>query len=368
MGGITALGVSGGFGWTDNLRNDIQTKLDTLVTLTGLTMLALGTVLAFTDPTKLPIAIGLIAAGVATIATNATVNWDWLGSTISARLAAVTAVVSAASLALGAILVFTNPTSTLGYGLLAAGALGLATSSALDWDNVPNKVRAVIGVITTIASGASLALGAILFFSSGSPIGMALMLAGAVGLATTVQTFDPGKWAAEKFAEIDTKVDEFITGFLSKALTAGKDFVDNLKQGISDKWNSFKSWLSGKSLNINARVNADYSFGSLPGRAEGGFVDSGQIFMARENGLPEMVGSFGNQTAVANNSQIVEGISAGVESAMDNTNSVILQMANAIVNAIAEKQINTTVISDRDIYRSAERGRTLSGSTVFNGI
>ena len=40
------------------------------------------------------------------------------------------------------------------------------------------------------------------------------------------------------------------------------------------------------------------------------------MFIARENGLPEYVGSFGNRTAVANNDQIVEGITAGVARAM----------------------------------------------------
>lgn len=58
--------------------------------------------------------------------------------------------------------------------------------------------------------------------------------------------------------------------------------------------------------------------------ASGGFVDSGQLFVAREAGA-ELVGSMGNKTAVANNDQIVEGISSGVydavRSAMGESNS-----------------------------------------------
>lgn len=46
--------------------------------------------------------------------------------------------------------------------------------------------------------------------------------------------------------------------------------------------------------------------------ATGGFPESGELFFARENGLPEMVGAIGSRTAVANNDQIVEGISSGV--------------------------------------------------------
>lgn len=41
--------------------------------------------------------------------------------------------------------------------------------------------------------------------------------------------------------------------------------------------------------------------------AEGGFPETGQLFVAREAG-PELVGNIGNKAAVANNDQIVEGI------------------------------------------------------------
>lgn len=50
--------------------------------------------------------------------------------------------------------------------------------------------------------------------------------------------------------------------------------------------------------------------------AQGGFPQSGELFMARENGITEMVGSIGNRNAVANNDQIVSGIAAGVKQAV----------------------------------------------------
>lgn len=45
--------------------------------------------------------------------------------------------------------------------------------------------------------------------------------------------------------------------------------------------------------------------------AKGGFPPDGQLFVAGENG-PEMVGTMGGRSAVANNDQIVQGISTGV--------------------------------------------------------
>ena len=50
-------------------------------------------------------------------------------------------------------------------------------------------------------------------------------------------------------------------------------------------------------------------------RAAGGFVDEGEMFLAREAG-PEMVGRIGSRTAVANNDQITGAISSAVYNAI----------------------------------------------------
>lgn len=63
--------------------------------------------------------------------------------------------------------------------------------------------------------------------------------------------------------------------------------------------------------------------------ADGGFPDTGELFVAREAG-PELVGRINGKTAVANNDQIVSGISSGVY--------------NAVVGAMASARgSNTTV-------------------------
>ena len=53
----------------------------------------------------------------------------------------------------------------------------------------------------------------------------------------------------------------------------------------------------------------------LTGFASGGYPQTGELFIAQEQG-PEMVGRIGNRTAVANNDQIVEAVSMGVASAV----------------------------------------------------
>lgn len=54
---------------------------------------------------------------------------------------------------------------------------------------------------------------------------------------------------------------------------------------------------------------------SISIKKDGGFVDAGQMFIAREAG-PELVGNIGGRTAVANNDQIVEAVAAGVYGAV----------------------------------------------------
>ncbi len=80
----------------------------------------------------------------------------------------------------------------------------------------------------------------------------------------------------------------------------------------------------------------------LPGRAAGGVVNSGQLFVARENGIPEMVGSFGNVTGVANNDQIVAGISKGVAQAQGEQNA-LLRRQNELLMQILQKTGNGSI-------------------------
>lgn len=75
---------------------------------------------------------------------------------------------------------------------------------------------------------------------------------------------------------------------------------------------------------------------SLPRLADGGFVDEGQLFIAREAGA-EMVGGIGRRTAVANNDQIVAGITYGVREANDDVVTAIYAVAQQIIGAMQEQ-------------------------------
>ena len=96
-------------------------------------------------------------------------------------------------------------------------------------------------------------------------------------------------------------------------------------------------------------------------RAEGGTVSTGELFVAREAG-PEMVGRIGRSTAVANNDQIVSGITGGVRQAQQDQNA-LLQEQNRLLRAILSKtgKIEPSTALARTLKRSNEMLVTADG-------
>lgn len=117
------------------------------------------------------------------------------------------------------------------------------------------------------------------------------------------------------------------------------------------------SKFTGISLSYFSEISVD----RIQYMAEGGFVDEGQLFIAREAGA-EMVGAMGRRTAVANNDQIVEGISAGVSVANDGVIAAIY----ALMNIIEDKDLSVS-IGDDVIGRSYDRYNRSRGVRVNSG-
>lgn len=117
------------------------------------------------------------------------------------------------------------------------------------------------------------------------------------------------------------------------------------------------SAFTGISLSYLSQIQID----PIPYYAQGGFVDEGQLFIAREAGA-EMVGAIGNRTAVVNNDQIVEGISAGVA----NANDGVIAAIYALMNLIDDKDLSVS-IGDDVIGRSYDRYSRNRGVRVNSG-
>ena len=158
------------------------------------------------------------------------------------------------------------------------------------------------------------------------------------------ETFSKAWEGIKKVFEPFGEVFDGITDGIVEAFTG---VVNGLIDGIN--WVVAKpfqgiNWALGKLRNtkilgIQPFSNlVDISIPEIPHLASGGFVNEGQLFIAREAGA-EMVGSIGRQTAVANNDQIVEAIKAGVYEAVvaatgggNNQNGGQAQVVSANVN------------------------------------
>jgi hypothetical protein len=162
------------------------------------------------------------------------------------------------------------------------------------------------------------------------------------------------KWASDTWTKI---CDGFLTAynyinthFLTPLRTAVATVFDGLVgavkaalNGVISALNSALRWIFG-GINSILRDLKNFSIAGyspfaglrtisvpqIPMLADGGFVDQGQLFIAREAGA-EMVGSIGRRTAIANNDQIVEGITYGVREANDDVVTAIYAVAQQII-------------------------------------
>jgi hypothetical protein len=99
--------------------------------------------------------------------------------------------------------------------------------------------------------------------------------------------------------------------------------------------------------------------------AEGGFPNEGQLFIARESGA-EMVGAMGRRTAVANNDQIVEGISAGVTNANDGVIAAIYSLINVVESKDMDVYIGDDAIGHSYDRYNQSRGRRVNVGAFAN--
>lgn len=117
-----------------------------------------------------------------------------------------------------------------------------------------------------------------------------------------------------------------------------------------------QSYLRGfNSINAGVSFNTPIPRYTIPTMfAEGGFPHEGDAFIARESG-PELVGRIGRRTAVANNDQIVDGISYGVAQGQSEQNGLLRQQ-NAYLAEIANKDF------EPKFYPSLAMARTVKAS------
>lgn len=273
--GAAGLAATVAVNW-DTINKKLQGPLGGVVAIVGAALLALGAVLTFTGA-ALPLGIGLLIAGAAAagLAAKAGVNWETIKQKLQGPVGKVVAIVSAALLALGAILCFTGAGIPLGIGLIAVGAAGLAATASVNWDTVKQKVRTVVSSLLAIASGALLAMGVVLCLSgAGLPLGLGLI---AAGLAGTV--------LANKLDE--NPITKAVKGMVNGLISIIEGFINKIISGINwlvDQINKIgfnvPDWvpgIGGKRFGFNI---SHVSTVTLPRLAEGAVIPANREFLA----------------------------------------------------------------------------------------
>lgn len=188
--GLMAIGAAGlvsaiTANW--NYMSDRLARVLTIITgVLGGFLLAIGAFLVFSG-VNVPLGAALMVAGAAALATAVAINWKFLNGDLKNALSVLTAIVSGALLAMGALFAFTGVDVPLGIALMAAGAIGLVTAVGLNWDSMSDPMRRAIGLLEAIVGGALLTFGAILALTGANiPLGVGMIAAGAVSLVSAV--------------------------------------------------------------------------------------------------------------------------------------------------------------------------------------
>lgn len=185
LSGDTSSG--GGGAGAPNFVSSMKDQISAVTSLfVGAGLLALGAILTFSG-INIPLGIALMAIGALTIYSAVSENWGAIKKALQGELAGIVTIVSVALLALGAIFVFGGVNVPLGLGLLVLGAVGLAATIAANWGVIKEALQGEVGQIVAVVSTALLALGAVLLFTgAGIALGLGLILVGAAGLAAAI--------------------------------------------------------------------------------------------------------------------------------------------------------------------------------------
>ena len=343
--GATSLVSVMALNW-NGLSDEIQNVIAIITTVVSVAFLAIGAALAFSGA-NVPLGLALLAAGAVTMGTAIMPNWNDLSDNVQQKISMITTVVGGALLAVGAILALSGVALPLGLGLMAAGALSLGAVATLNWDFVVNSIKKVVSVITGILSGALIVLGVLLCLSgAGVGLGLAVLAAG-LSLSYAAWTLD----------------DNPITRFVRQMANSIIGLVNGVIDAINDMFHIQFNGLSVMGITLIPAFDIRLvDIPHIPFFEDGGFPNEGQLFIAREAGA-EMVGAMGRRTAVANNDQIVEGISAGVSVANDGVIAAIY----ALLNVVEEKDMSV-VIGDNEIGHSYDRYKEKRGRQVSTGV
>jgi hypothetical protein len=226
----------------------LRAALTNVLSVLGLFALAIGAILCLSGA-NIPLGIGLMLAGAAMLGTAVALNWNAVNDKTKNTLSALMMALGMTLLAIGAVLCFSGANLPLGIGLMIAGAASIAASVAMNWNTAPEKTKAAIKSLMGSIGVSLIAIGAVLCFSGANlPLGIGMMIAGGAAIAAASDL----DWSAllTKLKEMwqnikqwwNTSVSKFFTADYWKAL--GRRIIDGLLSGLKSAWAAVKTWVA----------------------------------------------------------------------------------------------------------------------------
>lgn len=213
----------------DEIVKKIKSAVKKIALILGGALLAVGAILFFFGDFKAKaLGLGLMAAGAVMFGTAIAASLNGkVSKDIMRILTEITAILGGALLALGAVLFFTSGAKALGIGLMVAGATSLVASIGLGTGAITNDIKRMVTQITLIVAAATLAIGAILLYFGQIKLAVPLLLIGVTSLVTAVGI---NKNAIVKFISSGIKaVWKFIQNFSACFIVLG---VTMLMSGV----------------------------------------------------------------------------------------------------------------------------------------
>jgi predicted nucleic acid-binding Zn-ribbon protein len=244
---------SGGFDTSGGIAPDFTSMIDDglsaiLELFTGAALLALGAILTFSGA-NIPLGIALMVLGAIAIWDAISENWDAIKEMLQGPLGWAVSILSVAALVIGAILIFSGANIPLGLGLLIMGAIGLASAVAANWNYIVEALQGPLGLVVGLLGAALLVLGIVLLFTGvGVPLGLGLILIGATGLAAAIAP--NWNFLKEKLVGCwesiknwwNTKVKKFVSEHWWAQL--GLKIIGGLLAGLINKWKVVVTWVT----------------------------------------------------------------------------------------------------------------------------
>lgn len=223
--GAASIAAASSLNW-DELGNTVAQRLAQIGLIIAPCIAVVGVFMLLTG--NFPLGVGMIIAGAAIFGVSeAVLNWDELGNTVTEKLGNISSIIGGLLAVVGVVLMLTGVAFPLGLAMVIAGsALLIGGSIAAQWDSVPNTVRDKMALILKVIGGFLVVLGVILLFTGiGVPLGLGLILAGAglLGVSAVTANWDfLTQKVKDCWASIKKYYNEHIKKYLSIEYWKGK--------------------------------------------------------------------------------------------------------------------------------------------------